>query len=96
MAETSVNVPTDPRASYFIVSKTKLANGNLQVVSRRVGPSGTSYSRREINCGGMRFRYTGEGDTLSEINQPYSKGAMGPLTEGSISTYIALAACRGR
>jgi len=96
MAETRISVPTDAKASYFILSKAKLANGNLQVVSRRVGPSGTSYSRREINCQRMTFRYTGEGDTLRELDQPYNKGAMGPLTEGSISTYISMAACRGR
>ena len=92
-AERAVRVPTDPRASYAILSVAKMANGNLEVVTRRKGPSGQSFSRREINCGRMSFRYTGDGDTLAEMKEPYSKGAMGPLTEGSISTYVAKAAC---
>ena len=96
LAATSVNVPTDPRASYLILKTGKLQNGNIEVVSQRNGPSGVSYAKREVNCRNMTFRYTGEGDTLRELNDPYQKGAMAPLTEGSISTFISRAACRGR
>jgi hypothetical protein len=96
LAATRVNVPTDSRASYRILRTGKLKNGNIEVVSQRNGPSGVSYSKREVNCRNMTFRYTAEGDTLQELNDPYQKGAMAPLTEGSISTYISRAACRGR
>lgn len=95
-AERVVHVPTDAQARYAILSVSTMRNGNLEVVTRRNGPSGESFSRREINCDQMTFRYTGEGDSLAELSSPYSKGAMGPLTEGSISTYVARAACRRR
>lgn len=89
----SIPVPSDPRATYTLVSRSWLSNGNLEVVTKRVGPSGTGYSRREINCSEMTFRYTAEGDTLADLNRPYESGAMGPLVPESISTYVARHAC---
>ena len=95
-AETTISVPSDLGAKYFLINKAKLPNGNLQVVTKRMGPSGTSFARREINCRNMTFRYTGEGDSIAELNSPYEKGAMGKLTPKSISTYIAQATCRSK
>jgi hypothetical protein len=93
-AEAAIPVPSDPRASYTLLSRSRLANGNLEVVTRRVGPSGKRYSRREINCRAMTFRYTAEGDTLADFKRPYDIGPMGALTPESISTYLARYVCR--
>jgi hypothetical protein len=89
-----ISVPSDPRAAYELVSRSTLPNGRLSVVTKRSGPSGVSYSRREIDCRAMTFRYTGDGDSLAALDRPYAKGTMGPLTPQSISTYVAQAACR--
>lgn len=89
-----ISVPSDSRAAYELVSRSPLPNGRLSVVTKRSGPSGVSYSRREIDCRAMTFRYTGDGDTLAQLDQPYAKGKMGPLTPQSISTYVANAVCR--
>ena len=93
-SETAIAVPTDPGAAYTLLSYRKLNNGHVEAVTRRVGPSGQSFARREISCRNMTFRYTGEGDTLEELNAPYDRGRMGRLIEGSISTYISKAVCR--
>lgn len=72
-----------------------MANGNLEVVTRRDGPSGTSFARREIDCNAMTFRYLGEGDTREELTKEgYNVGKMSELTEGSISTEVSNYACR--
>jgi len=89
-----ISVPSDPRAAYELISRSTLPNGRLSVVTKRSGPSGVSYSRREIDCRAMTFRYTGEGDTPAQLDRPYGKGAMGPLTPQSISTYVAQSVCR--
>jgi len=88
--------PSDPNARFRILSVKRLGNGNIEVLNRRDGPSGTSYSRREISCSAYTFRYLGEGDTLDQAkaNGP-NPGPMAPLTGTSASSDVADAACRG-
>ena len=38
----------------------------VEAVSRQVGVSGTSYSKKEINCEEHSSRYLGEGDSIEE------------------------------
>ena len=93
-AGTGFNVPSDPRASYTILSVTRGKDGHVFAISRRDGPSGTRYSRREIDCRSMMFRYTGEGDTMAQAKRPYPRaGTMGPLVSGSISDVASRFAC---
>lgn len=89
----TVPVPSDPRASYRLLSWSRLPNGNRQATTRREGPSGISFARREIDCEAMTFRYLGEGDTLEEAQLNRASERMGELTEGSISTYVATFVC---
>ena len=64
------------------------------MISERIGPSGTSYAIREVNCEANTFRYMGEGDTLEEAtNNVDDSATMSPLVDGSISDYIVKAAC---
>src|SRR5947209_2415714 len=58
--------PSDPGASYRILKIGTLKGGNLEVLSRRDGRSGTSFARREIDCAAYTYRYLGEGDTRAE------------------------------
>jgi hypothetical protein len=90
-----ISVPSDPRASYSLLRWSRLGNGNLQAVTRREGPSGTSYARREIDCGAMTFRYLGEGGTLEEsLADGPNPGRMAELTNQSISSYVSQFVCR--
>jgi hypothetical protein len=90
-----IPVPGDPaRAVYQLVEMSQMSNGNLKVLTRRDGSSGTSYARREINCRNMTFRYVGEGDTRVEAEEDSpNRGSMGELVAGSISTEISEFAC---
>lgn len=92
---TAIPVSSDPRASYRLLRKSRLANSNLEVLTRRDGPSGTSFARREINCGDMTFRYLGEGDTLEEAEKDGpNPGELSEAMSTSISGEVARFACR--
>lgn len=83
---------SDPRASYTDEGSGILSNGNLWIVTRRSGPSGVTYSKREIDCASGNFRYLQEGESLEDMSD--SVDEMGVLTEGSISTLVSDYACR--
>ena len=90
-------VITDGMANYYIVSSQQISsNGNLLVVSRREGISGTSFAAREVNCKTSSFRYISEGDSLDSIksNARFDE-PMAPVTFGSASYHVVMAACNG-
>lgn len=88
------HVPTDARADYRILFVERTADGYASVGSRRSGPSGVSYEQRLVNCRTREFAYVRSGDSLSEFNAASLRTPMwGPLTPGSISTYVANHAC---
>jgi hypothetical protein len=81
-------------AKYRLLRQRTLSNGNLEVLTERIGTSGTSYARREINCDAGTFRYLGEGDTQNDAEQDGpNPGAMGILIYPSISSETAEFAC---
>jgi hypothetical protein len=91
----AISAPSDPGASYRILKIKKRGNGNLEVLSRRDGPSGTSFARREINCKAYTYRYLGEGDTRADAEKNGSSpSSMSELTGTSASADVANAACR--
>lgn len=91
----AIAVPSDPRARYELVSKIRRDDGLVEITTRRQGPSGTSFARREVDCRRRLFRYLGEGDALKEARRlAPSPGRMSPLVDGSISDHIVRFACR--
>ena len=84
-------VPSDSNAIYTIISAKKVGKGRAQIVTRREGPSGVSFSERLVDCKNSRFKYTAEGDSLNAMKKKQED--MGPLVEGSISYYISAYAC---
>lgn len=94
VAVTPIPVPSDPKADYGLISVSPMDNGHLQFTTRRLGPSGESYARREVDCKGMTFRYLAEGDTMEDIAvDDADPGSMGTLETGSISWEVARFAC---
>lgn len=62
-----IPVRGDPaRGTYQLLDWSEGGGGIRVAVTRRDGTSGTSYARREMDCGDMRHRYLGEGDTRTE------------------------------
>jgi hypothetical protein len=91
---TPFDVPSDSRAKYYLLNVAPGESGNIVATTRREGPSGTTYSRREINCDAQTFRYIGEGDTLEQAKQPApNPGEMSPLVDGSISDVAVKFSC---
>ena len=91
----SISAPSDLGASYRILRINAIEGGNLEVLSRRDGPSGTSFARREIDCRSYTYRYLGEGDTQEEAEIDTSNiGTMSALTGTSASSDAANAACK--
>lgn len=91
--ETPISVPTDSKAKYFLLEKSE-ANGKVTIVTKRIGSLGTSYSKRLVDCNNKTFMYLGEGDSLEEMKKSKPDTKMSPLAPGSISTYVANAACK--
>ncbi len=91
-----ISVPSDPSAQYaIVVDDVGLGRSALMVISKRDGPSGTSYAIREVNCTNSTFRYMGEGDSLEEaIASVNDRSKMSALVEGSISYFVVRAACK--
>ena len=89
-----IAVPSDPRASYQLLDVSKMPNGNVEALTKRNGPSGTSFARREISCNTMQFRYLGEGDSKEEalVERP-NVGKLSDILPPSISATITLYVC---
>ncbi|MGA0534356.1 MULTISPECIES: hypothetical protein [Hansschlegelia] len=89
-----VSVPSDAKAHYFVLDVRKVGPNLIQMSSRREGPSGVSFAKREIDCAKGQARYISEGDTIEELARLNPVSKMGPLIEGSISTVMSRAGCR--
>jgi len=92
--EISFTVPADTKAKYQLIAVSKNMDGVLVATTRRTGPSGSSYSVREIDCARQLFKYVGDGDTLEEAKTPLrNPGKMATLVEGSSSHAAVQIAC---
>lgn len=92
-AQENVAVPSDPKAKYTLLEAKERSDGLVEILTRRVGPSGISYSKRLTNCGDATFKYIAEGNTLDTMKPKTNANPMGPLTFGSISMYVSAYAC---
>lgn len=90
----AIPVPSDPSATYSVIALKKMGAPMVHITTSRDGRSGKSFSKREVNCKAMRFRYLGTGDSLKEIRASKPFPNMGPLVRGSISYYVSQYACR--
>ena len=55
----AIAVPSDPRARYELVGKVRRDDGLVEITTRRQGPSGTSFARREVDCRRRMARQSG-------------------------------------
>lgn len=89
----NIPVSSDLRAVYEVVEISGKAAGRVKILSKRTGPSGTSYSRRECDCVGNAFRYLGDGATMAAMRASPPEKTMTRLTAGSVSSYVCQFAC---
>lgn len=88
-----ISVPSDPKARYWAVEGKRTSPTMVEILTKREGPSGTSYALRQIDCARRQFRYLGDGDTLAAAKNGTPSDRMGPLMAGSISTEVSDYAC---
>ena len=89
-----IPVPSDSKARYTALQVTPKPGGTVEILSRRVGPSGTSFALREVDCRNDRFRYLGEGDTRGEaLQRKDPPWPMADLLDGSIAWHVSRFAC---
>ena len=88
-----LKVPADPYASYEVIDINQRSDGMIEIVTKRTGKSGTSYSKRLVNCQNQTAKYLGDGDTLEQMEKSKASPRMGPLVEGSSTHAAAMYAC---
>ena len=94
-AEVAIKVPSDPKAKYYALEKSGTGAERV-ILTKRVGPSGTSFSKRRYNCANGTFKYLGDADTLEGLATSKPDPKMSELVEGSISYYVGVEACKGK
>lgn len=92
-AATSLYVPSDSKATYTVLDRDTTGNERT-ITTKRVGSSGTSYSRRLYNCADRTVKYLGSGETLEQMKASQPDPQMGPIVTGSIADYVGAEACR--
>lgn len=92
-AEIPLPVPSDAKAHYFVLDRDTKGT-ERKITTKRVGPSGTSYAQRLVNCSAGTVKYLGDGETLAAMKASKPDANMGPLVQGSIAYYVAKAACK--
>jgi hypothetical protein len=89
----ALSVPSDPNAQIYVLEKGEQGNERT-IVTKRVGSSGTSYSKRLYNCQDNTVKYLGSGNSVEAMARSPADAAMGPVQEGSIAYYVGLQACQ--
>lgn len=91
-AAEQIKIPTDTKATYTILEKE--VNGSMAtIVTKREGPSGTTFSKRLYDCSSWTVKYLGDGDSLEMMNQSTADPAMTPIGDGTIAYYLGRRAC---
>ncbi len=90
--EKQIQIPFDAKAQYFILERGGSTN-NPTLVTKRVGSSGTSYSKRLFDCSAGTVKYLGTGDSLEAMSMSKPDANMAPLVDGSIAYYLWREAC---
>lgn len=92
-ADKTLVIPTDAKATYSILG---IAGEwpNRTIITKRVGSSGTSYSKRLYNCSNHTVKYLGTGNTLEEMAESKPDKNMAPIVPKSIADYVGSHACK--
>jgi len=89
-----IKVPADPYARYKVIDVKQRPDGMYEITTERRGKSGTSYSKRLVDCINKQAKYLGDGDTLKEMEASKESPRMGPLISGSSTHTAAMYACK--
>lgn len=72
-------------------------NKNLRsIVTKRVGSSGVTYSKRLYDCKNNTVKYLGTGNSIEAMNKSKEDAKMSPILNGSIAYEIGLIICKNK
>lgn len=94
--ETPIVINSDT-AKYFVLEKNMKVNNNKNlrsIVTKRVGSSGTTYSKRLYDCKNNTVKYLGTGDSIEAMNKSKEDEKMGAIFNGSIAYEVGLIICK--
>ncbi len=91
--ERPLSVPSDPKAQYTVLDVSGEWPDRV-IVTRRVGPSGVSFSKRIYDCSNHTVKYLGDGDTLAEMEASTPDERMAPIVPEAIAGYVGREACK--
>ncbi len=83
-------------AKYFVLEKNMKVNNNKNlrsIVTKRVGSSGVSYSKRLYDCKNNTVKYLGTGDSIDAMNKSKEDVNMSSVVAGSIAYEVGLIIC---
>ena len=78
----------EPNVKMYLLNLKVATNGNLIVKTKRVGPSGTSTTIREIDCVNQLWKY------LEDNGTPVKEPKMSKLVPGSTAWHIFQYCCK--
>lgn len=88
-------IPSDASATWVVLEKTGAPADELHTITtKRSGPSGVSWSKREYNCLRWTVRYLGTGSTPEQMRASAADARPAPITQGSIADHLGREACR--
>lgn len=88
-----VVVPSDPKATYFVLERAGDKRRPI-LTTKRVGPSGTGYTRSLFDCEKHEARYlAADVERLEDVPRAKPDERMWPLVDGSIPEVLWRHAC---
>lgn len=90
-----LSIPSDPGARYHVLSVSKAQDGFIEIVTRRSGPSGMAFSKRQVDCDRQTFRYLADSETFEGLANGVPSPNWSDLVTGSISWHVVQRACQG-
>ena len=92
-AELKIDVPAEPNTKFFLVQKAGERTART-MITKHVGPSGTSYSKRLYDCDNSTYKHLGSGSSSTQIDESRPEKNMRQVTQGSINYYLGNEACK--
>lgn len=90
-----IDVPSDPGAAFYLMDKVTDQGASRIIITRRIGSSGESWSRRIFNCTDYTVKYLGSGATRGAMDVGKPDPNMINVLPGTIADDVGRAACRG-
>ncbi|SDQ69190.1 hypothetical protein SAMN05216487_3309 [Pseudomonas sp. UC 17F4] len=90
----SISAPADPDAKYSIISVQNAGLG-IEVITKREGIIGASYTKRQFDCTNRKSLYMGSSNSLADLENIRADRDALPWAKGSLTRSISEVVCKG-